>query len=321
VKYGTAEAFRAALDQRIRNEATTTGLPVMRLRKRVAFERFLARLAIAEPGSWVLKGAFALELRLGVRTRMTKDIDLAGAEDEQTATARLIAAQAIDLHDHFNFDVARTAALDQAEAFRAVRYSVTTEVAGRRFEQFPVDVALNEQPTAPSERLPIPSLLDFADIQPIEMPVIALEQHIAEKVHAYTATYGPQEQHSTRIKDLIDILLIADLAAPQRRPPTREPHHDVQHPRTPATPHRASAAASVVGKALHERRSRCRATSRPRDSTRRGRHVPRRDPRRHHDRPLDPHAEALDHFLTSDHRLPLPSRAGRPTAHQKSRTD
>jgi hypothetical protein len=95
VKYDTAEAFRAALDQRIRNEATTTGLPVMRLRKRVAFERFLARLAIAEPGSWVLKGAFALELRLGVRTRTTKDIDLAGAEDEQTATTQLIAAQAI----------------------------------------------------------------------------------------------------------------------------------------------------------------------------------------------------------------------------------
>jgi hypothetical protein len=214
VKYDTAEAFRAALDQRIRNEATTTSLPVMRLRKRVAFERFLARLAVAESGSWVLKGAFALELRLGVGTRMTKDIDLAGADNELTATTSLIAAQAIDLHDHFSFDIARTAALDQAEAFRAVRYSVTAEVAGRRFEQFPVDVALDEQPTAPSERLPIPSLLDFADIQPIEMPVIAIEQHIAEKVHAYTATYGPQEQQSTRIKDLIDILLIADLASP-----------------------------------------------------------------------------------------------------------
>lgn len=214
MKYDTAEAFRAALDQRLRNEAITANLPVMRLRKRVAFERFLARLSAAEPGSWMLKGAFALELRLGVRTRATKDIDLAGADDEQTATAQLIAAQAIDLHDHFSFDVARTAALDQAEAFRAVRYSVTAEVAGRRFEQFPVDVALNEQPTAPSERLLIPSLLDFADIQPTEMPVIALEQHTAEKVHAYTTTYGPQEQHSTRIKDLIDILLIADLASP-----------------------------------------------------------------------------------------------------------
>jgi hypothetical protein len=129
VKYDTADTFRAALDQRIRNEATTTNLPVMRLRKRVAFERFLARLAVTEPGSWVLKGAFALELRLGVRTRATKDIDLARADDERTATARLIAAQAIDLHDHFSFDVARTAALDQAEAFRAVRYSVTAEVA------------------------------------------------------------------------------------------------------------------------------------------------------------------------------------------------
>lgn len=39
--------------------------------------------------------------------------------------------------------------------------------------------------------------------------MIALEQHIAQKVHAYIATYGPQEQQSTRIKDLIDILLIA----------------------------------------------------------------------------------------------------------------
>jgi hypothetical protein len=95
-----------------------------------------------------------------------------------------------------------------------VRYSVTAEIAGRRFEQFPVDAALSEHPTAPSERLRIPSLLDFADIQPTEMPVIALEQHIAEKVHAYTATYGPQEQPSTRTKDLIDLLLIADLATP-----------------------------------------------------------------------------------------------------------
>ncbi|HZL48576.1 MAG TPA: nucleotidyl transferase AbiEii/AbiGii toxin family protein [Solirubrobacteraceae bacterium] len=214
MKYVTPEAFRAALDQRIRNEAAASGVTVMRLRKRVAFERFLARLAVVDPQRWVLKGAFALDLRLGLRTRTTKDIDLAGADDEQTATTDLIAAQAIDLHDHFSFDVTRTPALDRAEAFRAVRYTVTAEVAGRRFEQFPVDVALSEHPTVPSERLPIPSLLDFADIQPIEMPVIALEQHIAEKVHAYTATYGPHQQQSTRIKDLIDILLIAELAAP-----------------------------------------------------------------------------------------------------------
>lgn len=83
------------------------------------------------PQRWVLKGAFALDLRLGLRTRTTKDIDLAGADDEQTATADLIVAQAIDLHDHFSFDVTRTPALDRAETFRAVRYSMTTELAGQ----------------------------------------------------------------------------------------------------------------------------------------------------------------------------------------------
>jgi hypothetical protein len=104
MKYATPEAFRAALDQRIRNEAIASGVTVMRLRKRVAFERFLARLAIVNPQRWVLKGAFVLDLRLGLRTRTTKDIDLAGVEDEQTVTPDLIAAQAIDLHDHFSED-------------------------------------------------------------------------------------------------------------------------------------------------------------------------------------------------------------------------
>ncbi|HEY7953107.1 MAG TPA: nucleotidyl transferase AbiEii/AbiGii toxin family protein [Solirubrobacteraceae bacterium] len=214
MKYATAEAFRAALDQRLRNEAATSGVPVMRLRKRVAFERFLARLTLATPNRWVLKGAFALDLRLGLRTRTTKDIDLAGAHDETTATTDLLAAQAIRLPDHFDFEVARTTALDRADEFNAVRYSITSEVAGRRFEQFPVDVALSENPTAPAEHLPVPSLLNFAEITPTTMPVVALEQHIAEKVHAYTATYGPQQQPSTRTKDLIDLLLIADLASP-----------------------------------------------------------------------------------------------------------
>jgi predicted transcriptional regulator of viral defense system len=34
------------------------------------------------PERWVLKGAFALDLRLGLRTRTTKDIDIARIDDE-----------------------------------------------------------------------------------------------------------------------------------------------------------------------------------------------------------------------------------------------
>ncbi|MHB1469346.1 MAG: nucleotidyl transferase AbiEii/AbiGii toxin family protein [Solirubrobacteraceae bacterium] len=214
MKYATPEAFRAALDQRIRNQASTIGVPLMRLRKRVAFERFLARVAATDPQIWVLKGAYALELRLGELTRATRDIDLSGAVDEPTATASLLVVQTIDLQDYFSFDIARTAALDAAEDLRAIRYSVTAELAGRRFEQFPVDVALGEQPTVAAERLSVTSLVGFAEIPPTEVPVIALEQHIAEKLHAYTSTYGPQQQPSTRVKDLIDLVLIADHSSP-----------------------------------------------------------------------------------------------------------
>jgi predicted nucleotidyltransferase component of viral defense system len=212
MRYRTPEAFRAALDQRLKNEAATAGVALVRLRKRVAFERFLARLSAAEPKGWVLTGAFALDLRLGLQTRSTKDIDLARADDEQAATEHLSAASAIDLGDFFDFDVRRTGGLDPVAGFRAVRYSIRAELAGRRFEQFPVDVALGEHSQDHAQRLRAPDLLAFAEIEAPELPVVPLERQAAEKLHAYTATYGAREQESTRVKDLVDLVLIGDLA-------------------------------------------------------------------------------------------------------------
>jgi len=52
-------------------------------------------------------------------------------------------------------------------------------------------------------------LLAFAEIEPVEIPVVPVAQHIAEKVHAYTRRYGESQRPSTRPKDLVDILLIA----------------------------------------------------------------------------------------------------------------
>lgn len=52
--------------------------------------------------------------------------------------------------------------------------------------------------------------LSFAGIEPLELPAIPLAQHLAEKVHAYPRSYGTTARPSTRPKDLIDILLIAD---------------------------------------------------------------------------------------------------------------
>ncbi|MEW6059367.1 MAG: nucleotidyl transferase AbiEii/AbiGii toxin family protein [Actinomycetota bacterium] len=50
----------------------------------------------------------------------------------------------------------------------------------------------------------------FAGIEPATVPVLPLEQHVAEKVHAFTRSYSGAA--TTRVKDLVDIILIGSLA-------------------------------------------------------------------------------------------------------------
>ncbi|MDA8218851.1 MAG: nucleotidyl transferase AbiEii/AbiGii toxin family protein [Dehalococcoidales bacterium] len=182
----------------------------MRLRKLVAFERMLARLVAAAPDRWVLKGALAFHFRLAARFRTTKDMDLGRWDNERAATDDLIAAQQVDLGDHFRFAVEKTARLDQLLEGAAVRYHVSAYLAGRRFEELTVDVGFGDPPLGEPERLRGPDLLSFAEIAPIEVPALPLEQHVAEKVHAYTRSYAGGHS-STRTKDLIDLALISSL--------------------------------------------------------------------------------------------------------------
>ncbi len=107
LKYTNAVAFRQALEQRLKNESAATGHSLARLRKRVAFELFLHRLLAVAPDRWVLKGALALDFRLGVTTRSTKNIDL-GRDDEQAATRDIAAAQQLAMDDFFTFAAVST---------------------------------------------------------------------------------------------------------------------------------------------------------------------------------------------------------------------
>lgn len=81
-EYGTPGAFKAALEQRLRNTAGT-GTHFARRRQLLVFDRFLARLVRRFGDAAILKGGLVLELRLE-RARATRDIDLrlAGSPDE-----------------------------------------------------------------------------------------------------------------------------------------------------------------------------------------------------------------------------------------------
>jgi len=116
MKYESAARFRQALEQRLGDRTKATGASLVRLRKTVVFDRLLARLTVAAPGRWVLKGGLALDFRLKDRSRTTKDMDLVRHDDEEAAVADLIEAASRDLGDFFAFSVESRVRLGEYEA-------------------------------------------------------------------------------------------------------------------------------------------------------------------------------------------------------------
>ena len=53
MKYTTGSAFRQALEERIKDIHSESNIPIVRLRKQIAFERFIARLIRHQPDQWV----------------------------------------------------------------------------------------------------------------------------------------------------------------------------------------------------------------------------------------------------------------------------
>src|SRR5687767_3928813 len=104
----TPAGFRAQLLQRLRDRAAAEGIAADRLQRRVAFERFLARLANGG-ADWLLKGDFSLELRYGWRHRPTMDIDLRAGTPLVEALAHrrasVAAGQETQAADHFSFEL------------------------------------------------------------------------------------------------------------------------------------------------------------------------------------------------------------------------
>jgi hypothetical protein len=154
----------------------------------------------------------ALQLRLGNQTRTTKDIDvlLKSPHDEQLDIHQaLVRAALLDLGDWFRFEVERPVAEIADGPIGGTRFQVRGLLDGRRFETFHLDVGWGDPLVGPVETLSTPELLAFAGIPPTAVPCSPLAQQVAEKVHAYTRPRA--SGRSSRVKDLIDILLIAEL--------------------------------------------------------------------------------------------------------------
>jgi Nucleotidyl transferase AbiEii toxin, Type IV TA system len=177
----------------------------------VAFDRFLARLAEEEPESWIVKGGFALQLRLGARARTTKDIDVSTTSrwTRGETTAHLRAVASLTLGDWFEFEVSEPAEAATGAPGRGLRFPVRCLLDGRQFENFHLDVGYGDPVLESPDVLTAPDLLGFAEITPAKVRCYPLTTQVAEKLHTYTRTYASGE--TSRARDLADILLAASL--------------------------------------------------------------------------------------------------------------
>jgi hypothetical protein len=222
-KYTTAGALRRALEERLKKTSQTEQTDINRLRRQVSFDRLLARLFHDGSVPWVLKGGYALELRFKM-ARSTVDIDLTmGRVDDaldssdvnQIVREMLQAAVSLPLGDWFEFTIGSPMMDITAAPYGGARYPVEVRMDGRIFAKFHLDAGVGDIVIHPVERIETRDWLGFAGIQGSQVQLIAREQQLAEKIHAYTL---PRSTPNSRVKDLVDMaLLISDSTLDQQR--------------------------------------------------------------------------------------------------------
>jgi predicted nucleotidyltransferase component of viral defense system len=216
-QYQTAKAFRRALEDRLKTMADKQGLDVQRLRRQVAFDRLLSRFFSSDQAPWVLKGGYAMELRLDA-ARSTRDIDLtlrstpvASHDPKQRNAAILDLLQryaGIDQGDFFVCLVGEPMRELDAPLYGGARFPVETLMDDRLFASFHIDVAVGDVLIEPLEEMKGKDWLGFAGIAPTVLQAISAEQQFAEKLHAYTL---PRQNPNSRVRDLVDIALLIEM--------------------------------------------------------------------------------------------------------------
>jgi predicted nucleotidyltransferase component of viral defense system len=211
--YATAAAFRIALEARLKTMAQTEGIDLQRLRRQVSFDRLLARFFSEWNTPWLLKGGYAMELRLRT-ARTTKDVDLslpsdAAFEWKERVLEHLQTSATKDLKDFFVFTIGQPLMDLDAAPEGGARYPVIASLAGRLFTRFHLDVGIGDAVIQPTELLEGRDWLGFAGINPTKFVAISKEQQFAEKLHAYTL---PRlEGTNSRVKDVVDMALLLRL--------------------------------------------------------------------------------------------------------------
>lgn len=208
MKYKNAASFRQALDDQLRKWAEADKrTSINRLRTQLAFERLLARLFYTGDERWVLKGGYALELRYGKRARATKDLDLnVPPPPFENLLEQLREAVERDIGDFFSFAIDADKQPLVGPPLGGHRFRVALYLDGKIFVRFALDVGQGDETVAAAQWVAGKVDLTFTELPIPRFAIYPLEDHFAEKLHAYTT---PRDNPS-RVKDLVDMVLMIE---------------------------------------------------------------------------------------------------------------
>jgi hypothetical protein len=210
--YATPAALRTAVKARFTEIAKQDPrFSVAELQRQFAYDRVLSRCFCAEDADrWILKGGGALLARLPV-ARHSNDIDLLYAERDfapdsaVTALARNIDQ---DIGDHFRFEITRTTFLQESAKGRRVHLRA---YLGVLYATFHVDVVVDTALTAAPDIVAPLTPLNIEGLTRPSYRAFPLPDHCADKLCAIMETHhqSGRTRESTRVKDLVDLSLIA----------------------------------------------------------------------------------------------------------------
>ncbi|WP_417541401.1 nucleotidyl transferase AbiEii/AbiGii toxin family protein [Microbacterium maritypicum] len=211
---GVEQAMKAAAAMSASRGGVGVGDQLVRAR----FDRFLSRVfAAGSESGWLLKGGTSILARVP-EARHTQDLDLAASQSTlDEAVEDLRARVQRDLGDHLSFELVSVRATGQGDTQPDVQTRQVTfacfaggGAARKRFGEVKVDLVVGPPPTGDVEVIEPAARLQLArPLQTSPYRLFPLVDQVAEKVCATMSTAYPGGRPSSRVKDLVDLVVIA----------------------------------------------------------------------------------------------------------------
>ena len=218
--YRTSRGFEQALKEAARVLEKKYGRPADIIMQEFWRGRLLARIFHSGDSNFVLKGGTSLLARIPT-ARRTRDLDLSiiDGREKERAIEELEFLTKIDLEDFFRFELISVESLKQEKEFLSIyrlRYRVFIGINERT--TISIDLALGCNPTAPIETMR-PKNIEGLLLSNPPYQLYPLVDHIADKVCAIIEKHGSKgDQESSRVKDLVDLCIIACNETVESRP-------------------------------------------------------------------------------------------------------